>query len=889
MSPNPYAAPLQHHPHPGYAIAGGSDASSIMIHDESTSASPPYDDEYGDGGDGNGSSRSRSTKKPTKGIGRGRETQSKVYAERQGDGVQPQCGVCIATAIRSGHDPSLVVCDFPTEEERRKPVGGGKVYALEAKIQALERKLADAERRAAGGYVPSPRATPVPSTQGMPQIPLRLDDGQVRASPQPRPQTAASLTETKPMIGPERTPRSRHASVGGQPYLPSGEPLRPLYLAHLETGVGPPSAAASTSSAGASTSYAGFALASATKSNVASPFTHHPPYLAEVPGSASTGPVSAAPSFAFPQAHLEPPSPSGQTNGYSGKGILSGHPAFGASPTYALMGPVSHPISTGPSEPAPFSDPPPLGSPAIQMSGAAPPHRMGPSATTGAPVAATVPSGPRLPSYSTLSRLVNVFFDYPHEAIDLINRRRFMAAFECPPDHPEYPAECLLHAMVATATDLAGLDAWEGEERYWNEGQSPAVFHADLAEYLLPLGFRTERNLLQVAQAAVLFACLNLYHGRFSRAYIDTSIAVRICTSLGLNHNVFLPNHLPLSSFLAHRTALPPPADEEEARERSVTWWFAYTVETFSAAATGWACCIDERDITTLVPAAGPVGDDPIAREALYLHSPSFFITNPPHLVRLVQINLKVTVLLNRVCTFVSRTTALANATPDRSALKPSEFPKIRSSPAFTKLEAALENFGRKAPAQLVALLEPEAFLCPSLVATSVILLHERFCTSEHNDPSMIKCLEAANSILQNMQVLNNASFHPRQIPPFLSFCWTVAARTYLRQLAIRQLKGMPPVHLGDASLGNGHNGGTPTLEDEVRHLTQIVTSIIARLEHFRTPVGPLMAASLVSLLDRPDICLPEADRAQVDRSGQTAIANLTSVMSSVAPAAVNV
>lgn len=83
-----------------------------------------------------------------------------------------------------------------------------------------------------------------------------------------------------------------------------------------------------------------------------------------------------------------------------------------------------------------------------------------------------------------------------------------------------------------------------------------------------------------------------------------------------------------------------------------------------------------------------------------------------------------------------------------------------------------------------------------------------------------------------------DASFHPRQIPPFLSFCWTVAARTYLRQLAIRQLKGMPPVHLGDASLGNGHNGGTPTLEDEVRHLTQIVTSIIARLEHFRTPVG---------------------------------------------------
>lgn len=200
-----------------------------------------------------------------------------------------------------------------------------------------------------------------------------------------------------------------------------------------------------------------------------------------------------------------------------------------------------------------------------------------------------------------------------------------------------------------------------------------------------------------------------------------------------------------------------------------------------------------------------------------------------------------------------------------------------RRSPAFTKLEAALENFGRKAPAQLVALLEPEAFLCPSLVATSVIILHERFCTSEHNDPSMLKCLEAANSILQNMQVLNStsgcfpsadrrranpddhsppshlvcsdASFHPRQIPPFLSFCWTVAARTYLRQMAIRQFKGMPPTY--PPSSGHPGMASSPTLEDEVRHLTQIVTSIIARLEHFRTPVGRESVLHSLSLCGR--------------------------------------
>ncbi|GAA5992380.1 hypothetical protein JCM10908_000454 [Rhodotorula pacifica] len=854
------------------SVTGGQDADD---HSASPSAEP----------EGNGNKGKR---KLTRGIGRGRSS----------DGVQPQCGVCISTAIRLGQDPSLVICDFPSEEERRKPVGGGKVYALEAKIQALEQKLAEAETRAAAGGGAGGLAMMMPDggaahghvqqqQQQQQQLGLhppmmaagfpQMDIDQSRPSSQPRPHTASATGMAGSSSG--RTPRPRHASAGGQAFYDptvAADTFSARFPLESDNGAALGSPFAGFGFPGSANHPFGGAGGHATptpldgSAGVFPPYAHHHHHHQQPPQHSSSHPplsTSAAP----------PPSVFSQGGGNN---IMSSQ--FVASPTYISMGstiPATNPSPGSAARPAPFSDPPPLLPASAHMS----------SAT--APAAALLPSGPRLPSYSTLSRLVNIFFDYPHEAIDLINRKRFMSAFEHPPDHPDYPAECLLHAMVATATDLAGLDAWEGEERYWNDGQSPAVFHADLAEYLLPLGFRTERNLLQVAQAAVLFACLNLYHGRFSRAYIDTSIAVRICTSLGLNHNIFVPNHLPLSSFLAHRTALPPPQDEEEARERSVTWWFAYTVETFSAAATGWACCIDERDITTLVPAAGPVGDDPMAREALYLHSPSFFVTNPPHLVRLVQINLKVTVLLNRVCTFVSRTTALANATPERSALQPSEFPKIRSSPAFTKLESALENFGRKAPAQLVALLEPEAFLCPSLVATSVIILHERFCTSDHNDPSMLKCLEAANSILQNMQVLNNASFHPRQIPPFLSYCWTVAARTYLRQMAIRQYKGMPPTYgpSGDGQQQQHAPGSNTTLEDEVRHLTQIVTSIIARLEHFRTPVGPLMAASLVSLLDRPDICLPESDRVQVDQTGQTAIANLTSVMTSVAPAAVNV
>ncbi|GAA5844457.1 hypothetical protein JCM9279_006312 [Rhodotorula babjevae] len=689
------------------------------------------------------SSSHRPPREPLNSLGRGRACR---------DGVQPLCGPCTNAAARAGQDMSNMRCDFDTEEERRKPVGGGKVAALEAKIAALERRLAE----------------------------------------------VTSPSSASPAFG-ASTSRPPSAST------PSGTPRRQQHQQQ-----------------------------------------HHipdPTFQYNAPPPFSNGaPAQSLPHFdAFAAASIQPhpqmPQPIASTSALPDYSFPPG------APTYPPQSQSQSSSSYGPF-PGPFEPP-------SQSFANAYWHP--------APAPTSVPGNPRLPSPLLLERLVNIFFDYPHEAVDLVSRRRFMDAFSLGAAHPDYPAQSLLHAMVATATDLAGDEVWDAEERYWGS-QGPAEYHADFADVLIPLGFRTERNILQVAQAAVLFACFNLYHGRFSSAYIDTSVAVRICISLGLNHESYSLRDLPLSSFLSHRTFLTPPRDEEEMMERATTWWFALTVETFSAAATGWACCIDERDITTLIPAASPFGDDPTAREALYLHSPSFFSLNPPHLVRLVQINLKVTVLMNRVCTFVHRTTALANATPDRSALGPSDFPKIRASPAFTKLESALENFGRKAPAQLVTLLEPEAFLCPSLVATSVILLHERFCTSDEQDPSMVKCAEACRNIFQNMQVLNSASFHPRQIPPFLTFCWGVAGRTFLRELAIRQLRGV-------------FDG------DEAAQLRSCVQAICARLEQTRTPLGPNMAAALLVMLDHPDICLPSADAAVRNPPGVSSIARLTSLL----------
>ncbi|GAA5923958.1 hypothetical protein JCM3775_005558 [Rhodotorula graminis] len=685
-----------------------------------------------------------------------------------GDGVQPLCGPCTNAAARAGQDMSSMRCDFDTEEERRKPVGGGKVAALEAKIAALERRLVEVTgHSSASPALGASNSRPATATTA-------------GAAPHQHHQHQHQQHHAHDPTFQYNAPPYGVATNGAQPSLP-----------HFDA----------------------FAAASIQQQQ-------------QQPPVAST---SALPEYSFPP----------------------GPPTYPSQPSVSSYGQFSAPFD-------PFAPSVAGPSPSTAGPGHAP-QSFANAYWHPAPAPASVPGNPRLPSPHLLERLLYIFFDTAHEAVDLVSRRRFMDAFALGPAHRDYPAQSLLHAMVATATDLAGDEVWDGEERYWG-AQGPAEYHADFADVLIPLGFRTERNILQVAQAAVLFACFNLYHGRFSSAYIDTSVAVRICISLGLNHESYSPRDLPLSSFLSHRTFLTPPRDEEEMMERATTWWFALTVETFSAAATGWACCIDERDITTLIPAASPCGDDPTARDALYLHSPSFFSLNPPHLVRLVQINLKVTVLMNRVCTFVHRTTALANATPDRSALGPSDFPKIRASPAFTKLESALENFGRKAPAQLVTLLEPEAFLCPSLVATSVILLHERFCTSDDGDPSMVKCAEACRNIFQNMQVLNSASFHPRQIPPFLTFCWGVAGRTLIRELAIKHLRGV-------------YDG------DDVAQLRSCVRSICARLEQTRTPLGPNMAAALLVMLDHPDICLPSADAAARNPSGVTSIARLTSLL----------
>ncbi|KDE06717.1 hypothetical protein MVLG_02914 [Microbotryum lychnidis-dioicae p1A1 Lamole] len=77
------------------------------------------------------------------------------------DGIAPTCSPCRKSAGAKGDEPCSIVCDYDAEEKRKRPVGGGKVHALEAKIAELEKQIVDLT---SNNTKPISTASVIPST-----------------------------------------------------------------------------------------------------------------------------------------------------------------------------------------------------------------------------------------------------------------------------------------------------------------------------------------------------------------------------------------------------------------------------------------------------------------------------------------------------------------------------------------------------------------------------------------------------------------------------------------------------------------------------------------------------------------------------------------------------
>ena len=119
-----------------------------------------------------------------------------------------------------------------------------------------------------------------------------------------------------------------------------------------------------------------------------------------------------------------------------------------------------------------------------------------------------------LPSPVMVTRLIDAFFAKAHAGSGMVNERKFRQGMLHTPEHAEYPAACLVHAVLASAARIVSPGFYVGEKKYWGQGrqkdESLSDYHAQRAREMLENDFCKGHKLLQVTQASVL-CCLQAY------------------------------------------------------------------------------------------------------------------------------------------------------------------------------------------------------------------------------------------------------------------------------------------------------------------------------------------------------------------------------------------
>jgi hypothetical protein len=260
---------------------------------------------------------------------------------------------------------------------------------------------------------------------------------------------------------------------------------------------------------------------------------------------------------------------------------------------------------------------------------------------------------------------------------------------------------------------------------------------------------------------------------KFAEVFLLTARVSRMCLPLGINHLrmgewhngtlVDKPVHL-------KRTLLEPTDDPETLQERASTFWCAVMCDRIASASTGWSLSLPDSEITTLLPAPTPFyPTTDLHLSPLSLHSPSFLITHPPHLIGTRQLHLKAIVLMGNVLHYLS--TAPFPIGMGVHVLPPGQ--DLRSTPAFKKLERNIEDFQGSVPRWMQDLaqhanVDTNVALVHSIPHISMILLHEPLATDQEGCVSMERCRVAAEAVRDSAVMLYSTSFELGLLSPFI-------------------------------------------------------------------------------------------------------------------------
>ncbi|KAJ3570257.1 hypothetical protein NP233_g4533 [Leucocoprinus birnbaumii] len=412
---------------------------------------------------------------------------------------------------------------------------------------------------------------------------------------------------------------------------------------------------------------------------------------------------------------------------------------------------------------------------------------------------------PNLPGPELLRHLIDVFFTFHPHANRLFHVPTFMNSITYGPNHPKFPCTAILHAICAigslytgavTSPPLPDFDKISPDEifleKYRVKEQRPDSFaeqQAKLAREMVDRLNVLGQELFEVFQANIILTWFYWSHGRWVDVFLNSGNCVRLSIPLGLN---MCPPFHSISKAERPPSIVPPARTVIEDETRRNAFWLAYALERHCGMNNGWAMCLDDQDISQLLPVQGDQFESgtlvyPWQRQ--WAHTGNLLLTHPEGQIDSFILYIKATILISRVKAFNTRFRARLHAGDSSVTNSESEDHDPRGSPAFIELDHITSSFRSSFPSHLRNpimdnVVDNHLYTACLVPYVAAIVLHDPHADVRRSGCiSALKILTAARAILDMIYSIWSTSFDITLLDTFCSFAWFTAGRVLVRFL----------------------------------------------------------------------------------------------------------
>ncbi|KAJ7110114.1 hypothetical protein C8R44DRAFT_801404 [Mycena epipterygia] len=418
---------------------------------------------------------------------------------------------------------------------------------------------------------------------------------------------------------------------------------------------------------------------------------------------------------------------------------------------------------------------------------------------------------PGLPNPDLLRHLVEAFFVFHPHANRVLHFPSFMASLTLSPTHPKFPVPPVLHAICALGSlytaavsspplpNFEQVDADEifsqrhriRETRPDSFAEQQAKYARDTADHHESIGDR----LFEVLQGRTILTWYYWSHSKWLEIFSSSSHCLRISVPLGLN--VCPPFHSITHSVRPSSIIHPARTVVEDETRRNV-FWLAYCTERLHGCSNGWSLCLDDQDVSQLLPVRGDQYEQGVLvtpPNRQWAHTRDLLLLHPEKQTDSFVLYVKAVMMISKVKTFNFRFRAkhffgdASVMSPHTDRINPLEPVDPRGSPAFMELDNITSAFRASFPSHLrnpivLNVVDQHLYAACLMPHVATILLHDPHADVRKSGcVSALKILTAARSVLDLAYDVCNTSFDVTLLDPFCSFCWFIAGRVLVRFL----------------------------------------------------------------------------------------------------------